>query len=358
LGDIYSFFSLQKKMEKKNPKKFLVIRFSSIGDIVLTSPVLRCLHQQYPDAEIHFLTKVSFKNIIINNPYISNVHYYKGKLGKLIHSLKAENFDAVIDLQKNGRSRRIRFSLGKKYYTFEKLNFQKWLLVNFKINRLPDKHIVDRYFEAVSPLGVQNDGKGLDFFINNVDEVRTDIMPEKFHSGYVAFVIGGTYPTKKLPNKKIISIIQKIDLPVVLLGGSLDLENSIEIKRALGDKVYNAVNKFGVSQSASIIANAKHVISHDTGLMHIAAAFKKPLVSVWGNTTPEFGMSPYFGKENESNSVIVEVEGLNCRPCSKLGFKKCPRGHFKCMNLINEQEITDAVNSATSKLNAMKSTGN
>jgi lipopolysaccharide heptosyltransferase II len=331
-------------MEKKDPGKILVIRFSSIGDIVLTSPVLRCLHNRYPEAEIHFLVKVSFKNIIVNNPHIAKVHYYKGNLSKLTRALKAEKYDTVIDLQNNFRSRRIRWALGKTTYTFDKLNIRKWLLVNFKIKALPEKHIVDRYFEAILPLDITNDGKGLDFHINNVDEVSVNILPEKFKKGYIAFVIGGTYSTKKLPNKKIISIIQKLDLPVVLLGGSMDLESSIEIKRAVGDKVYNAVNKFGVAQSASLVAQATHVISHDTGLMHIAAAFQKPLVSVWGNTVPQFGMSPYFNTDNASKSIIVEVEGLSCRPCSKLGYSKCPRGHFKCMKEIDEMKIVEAVN--------------
>jgi ADP-heptose:LPS heptosyltransferase len=332
-------------MKGQKPNKILIIRLSSIGDIVLTTPIIRCVKQAYPEAEIHYLTKASFKNIISNNPYISHLHFYKGNLKRTIKSLRAQNFDIVIDLHNNIRTWRIKFALKAQTFTFDKLNFQKWLMVNFKKDTLPEKHIVDRYFEAVAPLGVVNDGEGLEFHISPVDEVSLDLLPEKFRKGYTAFVIGGTYNTKKLTNKKIISICSKTDQPIVLLGGSHDLENAIEIKKALGDKIYNAVNKFGIAQSASLIRQSNHVISHDTGLMHIAAAFKKPIVSVWGNTIPGFGMNPYFGNDKlaQQNSLIVEVNGLSCRPCSKLGYSKCPKGHFKCMKDIDEEMIVSAI---------------
>jgi ADP-heptose:LPS heptosyltransferase len=82
--------------------------------------------------------------------------------------------------------------------------------------------------------------------------------------------------------------------------------------------------------------------------MHIAAALRKPIVSIWGNTIPEFGMYPYFPM-NSARSVISEVKDLHCRPCSKLGFKKCPKQHFKCMMLQDEVFISKSINDLVKK---------
>ena len=135
-----------------------------------------------------------------------------------------------------------------------------------------------------------------------------------------------------MPNEKIISIIKKVNKPVLLIGGPEDFERGEQIV-ANTINTQNTCGKYSVLQSASLIQQANRVITHDTGMMHIAAAFKKKIYSVWGNTVPEFGMYPYL--ENEQ-SKRIEVKGLNCRPCSKIGYSKCPKGHFKCMQEIDE----------------------
>ena len=132
--------------------KILIVRFSSIGDIVLTSPVIRCLKQQLKDVEIHYLTKENFKSVVELNPNIDKLHTFKKDLKPVLNQLKKEKFDYVIDLHKNIRSFRVKLALGCKSYSFKKLNFEKWLLVNFKINHLHKKHIVERYLEKVENL--------------------------------------------------------------------------------------------------------------------------------------------------------------------------------------------------------------
>ena len=323
--------------------KFLIIRFSSIGDIVLTTPVIRCVKQQVKDAEVHFLLKKSYEATVENNPFIDKKHFYQGDIVGIISELKKVRFDAVIDLQKNFRSFRIKNALGVKHYTFDKLNFQKWLLVNFKINILPDKHIVDRYMEAVKSFGVINDGNGLDYFITKKDEEVLNDLPASHRDGYLAWVIGARHNTKMLPIEKMISIGKKIKSPVVLLGGNEDFEKGNQLSKQDTGKFFNACGKYSLNQSAALIKNAKKVITHDTGLMHIAAAYKKDIISIWGNTVPQFGMYPYFGNANRrtsnverENSIILEVMNLPCRPCTKIGFEKCPRGHFKCMKDMDE----------------------
>jgi ADP-heptose:LPS heptosyltransferase len=317
--------------------KILIIRFSSIGDIVLTTPVIRCLKQQLPDAEVHFLTKKAFFPVLKANPYIDKLHLLEHGIKEMVEQLHHENFDYIIDLHGNLRTMMIKLKLKKPSVVFDKLNFQKWLLVNFKINKLPKLHIVDRYLKTVEFLGVKNDGLGLDYFIPKEDEVDIQQLPAFQRKGYIGFIIGGQHATKQLPVEKIISIINKIDAPFVLLGGKEDVEAAEKIAAFAGrEKVFNACGKFNINQSASIVKQAQKIISHDTGLMHVAAAFKKDIISVWGNTVPEFGMYPYLPGEN---SFIAEVKNLPCRPCSKIGCSSCPKKHFYCMKLMDEVEI-------------------
>jgi heptosyltransferase-2 len=210
-----------------------------------------------------------------------------------------------------------------------------------KINKLPDVHIVDRYLNTIHYFDVENDMKGLDYFIPEKDNVEINTLPENFKNGYILFAIGAQHFTKKLPVEKIVSICKKINFPLIISGGKEDFETGEIIKNQVGETILNACGKFNLNQSASLVKQAKFVISHDTGLMHIASAFKKDIISVWGNTVPVFGMYPYLSGEN---SIIVENNNLKCRPCSKIGFKKCPKKHFKCMNDIDESQIIKQVN--------------
>lgn len=318
--------------------KILIIRFSSIGDIVLTTPVVRCLKQQVKNAEIHFITKKSFADILNNNPHVDKVYSIDKDISEVVNDLKKEKYNEIIDLHNNLRSSLLKRKLKVKSHTFNKLNIQKWLLVNFKINNLPEVHIVDRCMKTVAHLGVINDNKGLDYFIPEKDKVAMESVPFK---EYNAFVIGAKHYTKQLPKEKIISIIKNLKSSVVLLGGKEDFEKGEFIKKEIGENVFNACGKFNLNQSASILQQSKLVISHDTGLMHIASALKKQVISVWGSTVPGFGMYPYMpGISSEK----LEVKNLNCRPCSKIGYEKCPLGHFKCMNNIDETRIAEIVN--------------
>ena len=334
--------------------KILVLRFSSIGDIVLTTPVVRALAQQVPGAEIHFATKPGYRGLLEPNPYVTKIHCLTGSLGELVQALKAEQFDYIIDLHNNLRTRLIKLRLGVKSSSFDKLNWQKWLLVSLKIDKLPRVHIVDRYLAAAAPLGVKNDGRGLDYFIPASQEVDLSTLPDPFRRGYVAVAIGAQHATKRLPVDKLIELCAKLAQPIVLLGGPEDesiahvIGQAFEMQAAVNQSfgatipdspyyfpalenaapplIVNGCGRYSLHQSASLLRQADFVVSHDTGLMHIAAAFGKDIFSVWGNTVPAFGMYPY-----KTDFRVLEVPGLSCRPCSKIGFAKCPQGHFKCM---------------------------
>lgn len=322
--------------------KFLVVRFSSIGDIILTTPVVRCLKNQVTGAKIHYLTKSRYASIVKTNPYIDKVHELNNNLGELIKKLKQENFDYVIDLHRNVRTLRVKASLHRISYSFHKLNIKKWLLVNFKRNLLPDKHIVDRYMDTLQMFSVTNDEKGLDFFIPSSEEVNVaELLGEKPEK-LIVIVVGGGLFTKQIPEEKIIELIHQLDYKIVLIGGKEDTNKAESIfLKTDGRKVFNLTGKLNLGKSASLIRQSDIVITPDTGMMHIAAAYKKNIVSVWGNTIPEFGMYPYFPGPF---SKAYEVQGLSCRPCSKIGFSACPKKHFNCMQKQDTKNIANYIN--------------
>lgn len=310
----------------------MIIRFSSIGDIVLTTPVIRMLKQQVKNAEIHFATKKRHACLVDSNPYLEKVHLLETNMNSLIYDLKKENFDYIIDLHNNFRSNKIKRRLKIKTFAVKKLNWEKMLIVRLKVNKLPDVHIVDRYLETVSFFDIKNDGKGLDYFIDESGSFKKEELPGPFQKGFVAIVIAGTYFTKKFPPHKISEICQKIPFPVILLGGKNEYdEGELVLSQSKGN-VLNYAGKISLNQSASLVRTANVVLTNDTGLMHIAAAFHKKILSFWGNTIPELGMYPYMP---DPVSLILETKGLNCRPCSKLGLQKCPKKHFKCMEEID-----------------------
>lgn len=333
--------------KKTQPPKILILRFSSIGDIVLTTPIVRCLKSQIPGVVIHYVVKNSYVNVLKNNPYIDELLVYDSNWDALLSDLKYNKYDYIIDLHHNIRTLNIKQILGIKSFSFPKLNIEKWVYTAFKINLLPKIHIVDRYFKTVKKLKVKNDGNGLDFFISEQDKLKENDLPTTHLFGFIALVIGAALETKKLPIEKIKALCNQINYPIILLGGKEDATAGNEISTIDNIKIYNSCGKFSLAESADIIKKSKLVITHDTGLMHIAAAFKKPIISIWGNTTPNFGMYPYYGTINAPH-VSFEVDNLSCKPCSKIGYKRCPKKHFKCMQ---QQDINNIAQTAMKLVN-------
>lgn len=320
-------------------KKYLIIRFSSIGDVVLTSPIIRCLKLQVPNVELHFATKKAFGGIIEANPHIDKVFTIEKEIDEIVPDLIAENYDFLIDLHHNLRTYRLKRQLKVASAAFPKLNFEKFLLTQFKINRMPVIHVVDRYFEAVKTLGVVNDRKGLDYFIPTNDQI--DLATFGIDQPFIAMAIGAQFSTKRLTKDQLTALVEKIDLQVVLLGGLTDNEVGETIQAAC-PAVINLCGKLNLNQSASVVSQAKKVVTHDTGLMHIASAFKLPIISIWGNTVPAFGMYPYL-PENQNLVKINEVK-ISCRPCSKIGYNQCPKKHFNCMKMHDLSAIATQIN--------------
>lgn len=321
--------------------KILIVRFSSIGDVVLTTPIIRAIKAQLKDVEIHYLTKVSFKSIVAPNPNVSKVFSIEKSIDEVLTELKAEQYDWIIDLHNNIRTKGLKSKLRRPSKTFRKLNWEKWLLVNAKINKLPEIHVVDRYFETVAHLGVQPDGKPGDFIIQSENEVNLsdwNLEAKRF----VAIAIGAQHATKCLPVEKLIELIQGIEDTVVLVGGPTDQGKAKSIISGLDKEIVSTVGLLNLQQSASLVKQSKHLITHDTGMMHIASCFDVPMSTVWGNTVPDFGMYPYQPKQK--NYSIHQVEGVKCRPCSKIGSETCPKKHFDCMLKQDISSLLESIN--------------
>ena len=332
------------------PVKILIIRFSSIGDIVLTTPVIRCLKEQL-GAEIHFLTKNRFSSVLRHHPQVDRLWAIDKEISEIIDDLLLEAFDHVIDLHANLRSRELwaRMALHRtvhlrprpRWHSFYKLNFEKFLLTRFGLNRMPEVHIVDRYLAAAAPLGITNDGAGLDHYIG--PEEAVNLAAEGIPDNYVAFVIGAAHATKRLTEPQMIDFCAALPYFIVLLGGPAERETGERVA-SRHNHVMNACGSYSLGSSADLVRQATVVATHDTGLMHIAAAYNKPIVSVWGNTVPEFGMYPYLPqKASGERSWRHEVFGLSCRPCSKIGHEACPKGHFRCIRDQSGESIAQMV---------------
>lgn len=321
-------------------KKVLIVRFSSIGDIVLTSPVVRCVKKQL-GCQVHFITKSKFKSTIEHNPHIDKIHTIDKEITEILPQLKEEKYDLIIDLHKNMRTKRLKLSLGTKSISFDKINIEKWLRVHTRMDVLPKKHLVDRYFESLSSIGVVNDGEGLTYHHGLTEYDVANIVPTE---KYVAIVLGATYYTKRIPLEKLEVIIQNSKLKCLLLGGGdvIELSNDLSYKYP---QVEDLCGKVSLNESAALVLNSKYTITGDTGLMHMAAAFKTPTMVFWGSTAYELGMYPYYGSNHDIRSVDMVNKQISCSPCSKIGKEICPKGHFKCMLDLKEADIIEGMRS-------------
>jgi ADP-heptose:LPS heptosyltransferase len=322
------------------PTKILVIRFSSIGDIVLTTPVLRALSQQLDGpVEIHYLTKKSYATLLEANPYVHQVHAIERTVQEVLPTLEAIGFDYIIDLHSNIRSRVVKRKLGSLSFTVSKCNWAKWLLVQWGIRRKPIPHIVDRYMDTLRAFSCQSDGKGLDYFLP-ADTMVTDQMQDAIRCPYMIAALGATHLGKRLNAAQWINILNPITQPVVLIGGKDEIELAQAIVKACTKEMINLCGGLSLHQSAWIISHSQMVVSGDTGMMHVAAALKKDIVSLWGCTSPELGMSPYLPG---THSVIIEPRNRAKRPCSKLG-DRCKYGtDSRCIQQLDVQEMISAI---------------
>ncbi len=312
--------------------KILILRFSAIGDIVLASPVLRILQSGLEGgAEIHFVVRKRYLSVVENNPRISKIFSFENTVQEVMESISAEGYDYIIDLQNNFRSNLIKKRLGVLSFTVEKKNWAKFLWIKFGF-RFDIPHVVQRYIGTLKTLGLSDDGKGLEFHIP--DNVFVDLP---FQS-YTAVVLGANHFGKRPDATHWASIIHRIPGNVVLVGGREEEMMSTALVNE--ERVFNAVNRLNLMESAWVVKNAQLVVSGDTGLMHIASAFQKDIISLWGCTRPGLGMSPW---QPGVQSIMLEPLGRGDRPCSKLG-DSCKHGQLnRCIHEIDLNALEKSV---------------
>ncbi len=318
----------------RHPQKILCIRLSAIGDLVVCTPVFRALAQQL-NAEVHVLTKAVPAQMLEGNPHVQKVIHWQ-KEG-LVSTLKKEAYDLIVDLHCNLRSHRLRLALGVPTLGYRKRNMAKRLLSN-GIDWLGDEHLLDRYFKALLPLGIRYDLRGLDYFTEKELNCSCPIegrLEQALETGFTALVLGATHATKRMPASLLADICATAKGHIILLGGDDVKALATETVGLLGEeaksRVTNLCGAISLRQSAKLVELSTGVITPDTGLMHVAAALHRPMVVVWGNTVPAYGMYPVFPEGKKQLAQFAQVDGLKCRPCSRIGYKACPKGHFDCM---------------------------
>ncbi len=307
--------------------RVLVVRLSSIGDVLLTTPVVRALHRA--GWEVHYLTQEAYGPLLRHNPYIHTLHRVKHRraVGPAAVHLRAYRFDWVVDLHKNWASYRLRMRLRRPTVGYDKAEFRRWWITQVN-RRLRVPHVVHRYMAAVQPLGAEWDGEGLDFFFPPKYQLPENLLPPEWRGRpFGVVVMGAAHATKRIPPAKVLEFLRAAQWPVVLLGGTDVAREASQVAEAYPSAL-NLGGRTDLYASADIIRRSRWVLTPDTGMMHLAAALRRPIISVWGSTSPRLGMAPFL---DDPAPRIVEHPTLACRPCHRLGRRKCPKGHFRCM---------------------------
>jgi ADP-heptose:LPS heptosyltransferase len=326
--------------------KVLVTCGRSLSEVIFATPIIRALKVQLDDVELHVLADLKSAFVLDENPYVDSIHFYHPTIWKNFQRLKRERFDLIADLTEGLKTKFLCLLLGAKTYKLKSIRWKRWLMVNLKIDQLPNRHVVDRMFEGLNNLQLKPDELGLDFFIPEKDKVMKDWLPEAFQDGFYAFCINACYNTRKLTVDRMIELCDKINKPIVLMGLKEDFEVGEVISSFFGKSVsisyeegllqlnkrtivYNACGKFNLNQMASVIKQSRAVFTFDNEFIPVASAFKKEIFGLWGNTILLFGAYPY-----RTRFTVLENNRISCRPCTAKGYDKCPKGHFKCMNRI------------------------
>ena len=321
----------------------LIIRFSSAGDIVLTSPFLRAVRRRYPDAHVDFAVKREFASLVEHSPYVDRVVALEPDAGirtlmRLKSDLIAEcrgEYDIVVDLHDSLRSRHLRFGLGRTLAVVRKPTLAKWLLVHRKIDRLrPIVPIPLRYLEAGRELGLEDDGRGLELHLGGAMSPVAAISERPT----VAIAPGARHFTKQWPIEHYNTLARTMHTErgarIVLLGAESDRASCAAIAAGIPDAI-NLAGRTALLESAAAIDACDVVVTNDSAMAHIAAARQRPVVAIFGSTVRQFGFAPF-----RVESRIIENEGLYCRPCTSIGRDACPEGHFRCMREIAPDRVS------------------
>ncbi|HKJ81091.1 MAG TPA: glycosyltransferase family 9 protein [Ignavibacteriaceae bacterium] len=313
----------------------LIIRLSSLGDILLTTPFIRSLKKQYPSVNIDFLLRQQYEDTLKYSPHLRKLYVLKENYEEVAVTISQNKYDLIIDLQNNLRSHKLSAKSKAKKLRFRKHDIEKYLLVKFKINRMKYlPQIPVRYSKTLKDF--QLDDNGLEIFLPK--NIKSKLKKD---GNYIALAPGSRHFTKMWPEYYYIYLCKMLlvnDFNVVLMGGKSDMEICNEISKLL-PKTINLCNDDDILQTVADMKKCRAVVCNDSGMMHTACAAGVPVLTFFGSTVKEFGFTPYNNK-----NLILENNSLSCRPCSHIGRSECPKLHFDCMKEITPQTAFRNIN--------------
>ena len=331
-----------------NIKKILVFRLSSIGDIVLTSALVRCLKNTYPDAHIDYVIKKQFVQLVEFNPHVNTIYTIDSKEGidglrNVKRAIKQEKYDVFLDIHKNIRSFIIRFgSAARKLLIYDKQIYKRTLLTSFGIDKYHTiTPVFQRFIHAAKAIDVAYDGKGTELFISSDIEakIKQQLTDNQLlgNKPYVLLCPGASFKNKQWLPERFVELANQLlkenNVNVVLVGGKLEEDTCKYIVQETQGRVFDFSVRLSILESSVMAKYAKVVVANDTGMLHIAEALNVPVVGIYGPTSRQFGYFPLLEK-----SQTVEV-ALPCRPCTKMGLDSCPQKHWKCMKNITSAMV-------------------
>jgi heptosyltransferase-2 len=323
-----------------------------MGDILLSSPLVRILRQRFPQARIDFLLKSQFADLYVANPYLNNLLTLDAGKGRrelftLRSKIRCVGYDAVIDIHNNFRSAFLRRGAGSELFIVRKYKWQRFLLVKLGINTYREiVPVHQRYLRTPAALQLEDDGLGLELYIPAAEKgLAADFLRFeglKSDKLIIAMAPGAGFYSKRWPVDNFLELakicIEHMQAQIVLLGNEKEKSLCCAIQNSLGSNVINVTGKLSLLQSAAALQHSHLLVSNDTGLMHMATAVKTPVVAIFGSTSQELGFFPV------GHAVtIIENKTLSCRPCTHIGRETCPRKHFRCMTAITPGMVFEAV---------------
>lgn len=332
--------------------KILVFRLSSIGDIVLTSALVRTLRKKYPQAQIDFVIKKQFASLIQHNPHINTVYSIDKEEGfsglkSLTQKLRSEKYDVFLDIHKNFRSLYVRSRSGAKYkFKYKKHVFKRSMLIQFGMDLYnPPRPVYKRFIDTAAALGVEDDGLGTEFYLPDAKRKSIEQLLEQNGATNKRLIVvcpGASFTNKQWLPEGFSEVANRlsddVNNAVVVVGGMAEYEIGEHIRAQSGWRVLSFCGKLDLLESAALLEKASVVCANDTGMLHIAEALNVPVVGIYGPTVQQFGFFPILPQ-----SKVVEVKNLKCRPCTKMGKNNCPKKHFNCMKQISADRVYETI---------------
>ncbi len=331
------------------PPRILLVRFSSLGDVLLTTPLVRALRARYPDATLSALTKQGWGPLLSANPHLDEVIVVSPgqSLVPLARALRGARFTHLLDLHGSVRTRVLRLLVPGAWSGFNHRRGPRRTLIREHCDIYPDRlPVAERYFEAATALGVHPDGGPAELFTSPAAESRAEAWLGRVgfdsEAPFVALVPGAAHATKRWPVRhwrRLASDLARRGYGLAVVGSAGDRILAAEIATSAGRHAASAAGDLDLQASGALLRRARAAVSGDTGPMHLATAVGTPVVALFGPTVEQFGFFPY-----RANAAVLQ-RALPCRPCSSKGSGCCPLGHHQCMEEIMPEEVLSRLTS-------------